>query len=184
MPDNPVAQLFWGRCYIERAAAFSFYSRGSRIRNLIHRLKYSGIQEIGHELGRIYAAALLKSGFVSGVDLIIPVPLHPARKRTRGFNQSECIARGISEVTSIPVNTRALRRIVKSSTQTNKSRFERWTNVEGIFSVTDQEAVSGRHVLLVDDVITTGSTIEACANELLKIEGVKVSVVAIGCAVV
>ena len=183
MPDNPVAQLFWGRCYIEKAAAFSFYSKGSRIRKLIHRLKYSGVKEIGHELGRIYAVTLLDSGFARGMDLIIPVPLHPVRRRMRGFNQSECIAAGVSEVTSLAVNDKVLRRIVISSTQTNKSRFERWTNVEGIFSVEDREAVMGKHVLLVDDVITTGSTIEACAHELLKVEGVKVSVIAIGCAV-
>jgi ComF family protein len=181
--DNPVARLFWGRCLVEKAAAFSYYSRGSRIRNLIHRLKYSGVREIGHELGRIYAASLRSAGFTEGMDLILPVPLHRARQRIRGFNQSEYIARGISETTGIPVNVSALRRIALSTTQTNKSRFDRWTNVEGIFRVDDSAALAGKHILLVDDVITTGSTIEACVNELLKVEGVRVSVVAIGCAI-
>jgi ComF family protein len=182
--ENPVAQLFWGRCHIEKAAAFSYYSRGSRIRNLIHKLKYKGIKEIGFELGRIYALSLKSSGFTAGIDVIIPVPLHPSKKRSRGFNQSECISTGISEVTGLPVDTVSLVRITFSATQTNKSRYERWTNVESIFHVTDPGAIKGRHILLVDDVITTGSTIESCVNELLKTEGVRVSVAAIGCAVV
>lgn len=182
--DNPVAQLFWGRCLIVKAAAFSYYSRGSRIRSLIHKLKYKGIEEIGYELGRIYAVSLKSSGFTSDIDIIIPVPLHPSKKRSRGFNQSECISMGISGVTELPVDTTSLVRTAFSDTQTNKSRYERWTNVERIFQVTDPEALKGKHILLVDDVITTGSTIESCVNELLKTEGVKVSVAAIGCAVV
>lgn len=183
-PENPVAQLFWGRCLIEKAAAFSFYSRGSRIRNLIHKLKYSGVQEIGYELGRIYAVSLKSSGFTEGIDLIIPVPLHPAKKRMRGFNQSDFISEGISHVTGIPVDTKSLVRATLSATQTNRTRYDRWTNVEGIFRVADAAAITGKHILLVDDVITTGSTVESCVNELRKTEGVKVSVVAIGCAVV
>ena len=183
-PENPVAQLFWGRCMVEKAAAFSFYTRGSRIRNLIHKLKYSGIKEIGYELGRIYAVSLKASGFTAGIDLIIPVPLHPSKKRIRGFNQSEYISEGISAVTGLSVDTVSLIRILQSSTQTSRTRYERWTNVEGIFRVADAGAIRGKHVLLVDDVITTGSTIESCVNELLKIEDVKVSVIAIACAVV
>lgn len=183
-PENPVAQLFWGRCPVEKAAAFSFYARGSRIRKLIHKLKYSGIKEIGYELGRIYAVSLRSSGFTAGVDMIIPVPLHPSKKRIRGFNQSEYISAGISDVTGLPVNTLSLVRIVVSATQTNRSRYDRWVNVEGIFRIDNAEAIRGKHILLVDDVITTGSTIESCVNELLKAENVKVSVIAIGCAVV
>lgn len=181
---NPIAQLFWGRCQVEKAAAFSFYSRKSRIRNLIHKLKYSGIREIGYELGRIYAVSLKSSGFTDNIDMIIPVPLHPSKKRIRGFNQSDCIAAGISDVTGLPVNTESLVRIILTATQTNRSRYDRWTNVEGIFRITDTEVITGKHILLVDDVITTGSTIEACVNELLKAGDVKVSVIAIGCAVV
>lgn len=182
-PDNPVAQLFWGRCFITKAAAFSYYNRGSRIRKLIHNLKYRGIQEIGTELGKIYGYNLKESGFTEGIDLIIPVPLHPAREHERGYNQSSIIAQGLSGVTGLPVEVSALVRSVKSSTQTRRSRFDRWTNVEGIFNCPDQEKVKGKHILLVDDVITTGSTIEACTNELLKIDGVRVSVVALACAV-
>jgi ComF family protein len=182
--DNPVEKLFWGRCLIEKAAAFSFYNKGSRIRTLIHNLKYKGIKEIGFELGRIYGLSLKSSGFTEDIDLILPVPLHPAKKRLRGFNQSEIISMGISGVTGIPVDETSLLRTIVSGTQTRRSRYERWTNVEGIFSVTDQVPLKGKHLLLVDDVITTGSTIESCANELLRIEGVKVSVVALAFAVI
>ena len=182
--NNQVAQLFWGRCRLEKAAAFSFYTSGSRIRNLIHNLKYKGVKEIGNELGRIYGLSLKSSGFMSDIDLILPVPLHASKKRVRGFNQSETISTGIGEVTDLPVSIVSLVRITASATQTTRSRYERWTNVEGIFAVTDPEFIRGRHILLVDDVITTGSTIESCVNELLKVEGVKVSVVALAFAVV
>ena len=180
---NPVAQLFWGRCMIKKAAAFSFYNKGSRIRNLVHNLKYKGIKEIGYELGRIYALSLRSSVFITDIDLIIPVPLHPSKKRIRGFNQSEIISTGISDVTGLPLDTGSLARTAVTATQTRRSRYERWTNVEGIFKVTGPEKIRGRHILLVDDVITTGSTIESCANELLKVEGVQVSVLAIAFAV-
>ena len=183
MENNPVEQLFWGRCQITKAAAFSFYNKGSRIRKLIHNLKYKGVREIGDELGKIYGQSLKSSGFLSGIDVIIPVPLHPSKKRKRGFNQSERISKGISEISGLPVDTEALVRIGKSDTQTKRSRYERWMNVEDIFEVTDIEMIEGKHILLVDDVITTGSTLDACAGELLKIENVRVSVVALAVAV-
>jgi ComF family protein len=182
--DNPVAQLFWGRCLIEKAAAFSYYNKGSRIRKLIHNLKYNGIREIGYDLGRLYGLSLKTSGFINDIDIIIPVPLHPLKERIRGFNQSETISMGIADVTRLPVDIKSLARILVSVTQTKRSRYERWTNVEGIFQVIDSKSIMGKHILLVDDVITTGSTIESCANELLRIEGVKVSVVALAFAVV
>lgn len=182
--DNPVARLFWGRCRIERAAAFSFYNRDSRIRKLIHNLKYKGVREIGSELGRIYGNSLKDSKFLEGIDLIIPVPLHPTKERLRGFNQSGIIAGGFSDVTGIPVNCNILIRQGFSETQTRRSRYERWVNVEGIFCISMPELAEGKHVLLIDDVITTGSTLEACANELLKCRDTKVSVAALAVAVV
>jgi len=183
IPGNPVEQLFWGRCMISKAAAFSFYNRGSRIRKLIHALKYKGIKEIGTELGSIYGSSLKSSGFLDGIDRIIPVPLHTSKERSRGFNQSRIISEGIASVTGIRVLNDALVRPVRTQTQTRRSRYERWTNVEGIFKVSAAESLTGKHILLVDDVITTGSTIEACVNELLKIDGVSVSVVSLAYAV-
>lgn len=181
--DNPVARLFWGRCRIERAAAFSFYNKDSRIRKLIHKLKYKGIKELGFELGMIYGNTLAGSEFIRDIDLIIPVPLHPLKERVRGFNQSEIIAGGFSEATGLRIDNGILIRPSLSETQTRRSRYERWENVEGIFSVTCPEKIAGRHILLLDDVITTGSTMESCAVELLKAEGVKVSVAALAAAV-
>ena len=140
-PDNPVSQLFWGRCMIEQAAAFSFYTRDSRIRKLIHQLKYKGIREVGPELGRIYARTLKSSGFLNDIDLIIPVPLHPSKKRQRGYNQSDLISLGISEVSGIPMESDLLVRKTVTKTQTRKTRYDRWINVEDIFRVTDQDRI-------------------------------------------
>jgi ComF family protein len=169
---------------IEKAAAFSYYNKDSRIRKLIHNMKYKGIKDIGYELGRIYGLSLKSSGFMDDIDVVIPVPLHPSKKRVRGFNQSEAISMGIADAAGISVDINSLVRKMVSATQTKRSRYERWTNVEGIFQVSETQDVSGKHILLVDDVITTGSTIESCAIELLKHEGVKVSVVALAFAVV
>jgi ComF family protein len=184
IPGNPVAQMFWGRCMIEKASSFSFYTRGSRIRKLIHNMKYKGHKEIGYELGKLYSSSLKSSGFTADLDIIIPVPLHHTKLRKRGFNQSEYIARGIGEVTGLQVETRYLKRVTGTGTQTKSTRFDRWINVEGTFKAYHTEELIGKHILLIDDVITTGSTIEACANELLKIENVRVSVVALAAAVI
>ena len=134
-------------------------------------------------MGKIYALTLKRSGFINDIDVIIPVPLHPSRKRKRGFNQSEEISMGIAGVTGLPVEIKALKRIAVSDTQTKRTRYDRWMNVEGIFEVSDPDILKGKHVLLVDDVITTGSTIESCTNELLKIEDIKVSIIALAVAV-
>jgi ComF family protein len=180
--DNPVEKLFWGRCNIKRAAAFSFYNRDSRIRKLIHNLKYKGVREIGRELGKIYGLSLKNSGFLEGIDLIIPVPLHHSKKRIRGFNQAEIISEGLSEASGIPVDTKTLERVTLTSTQTKRSRYERWVNVDGIFNIADRSVLNGKHVLLVDDVITTGSTIESCVNEISKCGEATITVVALAVA--
>ncbi|MFZ2338724.1 MAG: ComF family protein [Bacteroidales bacterium] len=177
--ENPVEKLFWGRCLVERAAAFSYYTRDSRIRRMIHHLKYKGAAEIGTELGRIYGNSLKDSDFLHGIDFIIPVPLHPSKKRQRGYNQSDLISMGISDATGIPVDTGILKRTTVTGTQTRKSRYDRWTNVDDIFRVTGRQRLEGKHVLIVDDVITTGSTIEACADEILREGNTKVSVAAL-----
>lgn len=131
----------------------------------------------------IYGRTLSGTYFLKGIDMIIPVPLHPTKKRIRGFNQSDLISDGLSEATGLPVRLDILKRKTISQTQTKKSRYDRWENVEGIFCVSDNGELTGKHVLLVDDVITTGSTIESCVVELLKTEGVKVTVAALGVAV-
>ncbi len=176
---NQLEQIFWGRCAVDRAAAFSVYNRGSCIRKLIHKMKYKDDPEIGFMLGRLYGTYLKGSSFIEGIDLLIPVPLHPAKQRQRGYNQSGYIAQGLSFTTGIPVNDKILIRTSGSSTQTKRHRYERWENVQGLFTVTDSESINGRHVMVVDDVITTGSTMEACVEALTASSDTRVSVVAL-----
>jgi ComF family protein len=181
--ENNLEKELWGRCYVERAASMCYYRRGSRVQRLIHRLKYYGIRDIGIFLGEYYGHILNNSGFTDKIDHIIPVPLHPSKIRRRGFNQSYLISTGLSAVTGIDIVSNVLHRSLKSATQTRKSRVERWENVEGIFETSNVDIIENSHLLLVDDVITTGSTVEACVLALKKIEGVRVSVAAIATAV-
>jgi ComF family protein len=183
-PVNPVSQLFWGRCKLEKASVYSYYTHGSKMQKLIHNMKYRGMREIGFEMGKLYASVLKSSGFTDDIDLLIPVPLHASKQRRRGFNQSDYIALGISEVSGLPVEKSCLKRIAGKGTQTRSSRYDRWTNVKGTFSVENCNVLIGKHILLIDDVITTGSTIESCANELLSIENVRVSAIALAASVV
>ena len=174
--DNKVAKLFWGRVQIENATSFFAYNKGSNYQHLIHFMKYKGMKELGFETGRRFGNTLKDATGFGSIEVIVPVPLHPAKQRQRGYNQSEWIARGLGQAMQKPVVAGNLVRNVHTSTQTRKNRFERWENVENIFEIKNPEAFSGKHILLTDDVVTTGSTLEACANELLKIEGAKVSI--------
>jgi ComF family protein len=180
--NNTLEQAFWGRCMVERAAAFSVYNRGSRIRKLIHALKYNGRTEIGKMLGDLYGNVLKESGFMEDIDIIVTVPLHPVRQRQRGYNQSDYIASGLSEATGVKVKKNVIRRADQTGSQTKRGRYERWENVKGLFFVPDPEAITGKHILVVDDVITTGSTMEACVNALHDAGEVKVSLVALAAA--
>ncbi len=180
--DNLLEKSFYGRCYIEKAAAWSYYRQGSKVQHLIHKLKYKGVKPLGKYLGGVYGNVLRNSAYCDDIDCILAVPLHSSRMRKRGFNQSSLIAEGMSYALDIPKEDRILIRIKRSATQTRKQRYDRWENVEGVFGIRYPERIEDKHVLLVDDVITTGSTIEACARELLKLPGVKVSVAALATA--
>ena len=181
-PDNPIEKRFWGKVPIHRATAFFFFQKGSAFQKLLHVLKYKGNKEIGEKIGKYAAVDLLESVDFSSVDVIIPVPLHPGKYKKRGYNQSEWIGKGLSEILGKPQDTTTLKRIKENTTQTKKSVFERFENTEGIFECSNTETLTGMHVLLVDDVLTTGSTLEACINALLKTEGIKVSVFTIAVA--
>jgi ComF family protein len=174
--ENKVAQLFWGRVQIENATAFFSYKKGSRYQHLIHFIKYKGLKELGFETGRKFGFALADSEVFKSVDIIVPVPLHPKKEKKRGYNQSHWIAAGIADVLQKPVNDKNLYRKSFTSTQTRKNRFERWQNVDGIFEVNENQEFLGKHILLVDDVVTTGSTLEACSLPLLKLTETKVSI--------
>ncbi len=181
-PGNKVEQLFWGRITIENATAFFSYKKGSNYQHLIHFIKYKGMKELGFETGRRFGFALENSERFKNIDIITPVPLHPLKQKKRGYNQSEWIAKGISNTLKRPVAANNLKRKIHTSTQTRKNRFERWENVENIFGINDPGEFEGKHVLLIDDVVTTGSTLEACASQLLKIDNVKVSIATLGFA--
>ncbi len=181
-PDNKVAQLFWGRVWIEHATSFFSYRAGSKYQRLIHSMKYKGMKELGFEAGQRFGYVLNESAGFLSIDGLVPVPLHRRKQRRRGYNQSEWIARGLAEAMHKPVEAGYLFRKKHTPTQTKKNRMERWQNVEGIFDIYEPRALTGKHLLLVDDVVTTGATLEACAAELLKIDGVRVSIVTLAFA--
>jgi len=174
--DNPIERKFWGKVPIHRATSYFFFQKGSSFQKLLHILKYQGNKEIGELLGKYAAMDLLDSPDFASVDLIIPVPLHPQKYRLRGYNQSEWIGKGISDILNKPVNTTSLQRIRENTTQTQKSVYERYENTEGIFQLCNKTELEGKHVLLIDDVLTTGSTLEACIVALLDAPGIKISV--------
>lgn len=174
--NNPVAHLLIDKEKIVSATAYLRFEQGSRVQRLIHALKYHGNKKLGYLLGRYAALELLRTdASFAEADLILPVPLHPRKHRKRGYNQSEWIARGIASVLDIPVCTTAVRRDVMTESQTRKTGYDRWTNVDAVFSVSDPDGIKGRHVLVVDDVITTGATAGACIDVLSAVEGVQIS---------
>lgn len=178
---NPLELLLHGRFPFEKASAYLYYIRGTRSRHIIFDLKYYNHPEVGLELGRRMAADVLDTGFFEGIEVLIPVPLARRRQKKRGYNQSEWLARGISGVTGLPVEAHALERTVDNPSQTTRTIAERAQNVEGIFALTPKGAalLRGHHVLLVDDVVTTGATVTACADALLQAENVKISVLSL-----
>lgn len=180
--DNPVAKLFWGRAEVEAAAACFYFHKGSRVQHLVHGLKYKGLKETGIFLGRHYGRILQRCEDFSDVDYVVPVPLHVRKKRQRGYNQSELFARGLALSMGAVADTKTLVRISATETQTRKSRFLRWENVKEVFFLTDPQMFRGKHVLLADDVVTTGATLEACVHEIRKSGEVRVSIACIACA--
>jgi len=174
--DNPVAFVFYGRVTIEAATSYFHFVKSSKYSSMMYKFKYEGNKDIGVVLGRYFGKNLSESLLFSDVDIIVPVPLHRRRLRERGYNQSECIAKGMSYSMKKDVVCHNLVRNEFTPTQTRKSRIDRWDNVKGKFFVVDPVAFTNKHILLVDDVITTGATLEACAVELLKVQGVRVSI--------
>lgn len=180
--DNPVNRIFWGRAGILHAASFLLFNKGSKVQHLIHALKYKGRKDVGIFLGTEYGRDLKNCSGFSDVSIILPVPLHKKKYLKRGYNQSEQFAIGLSGVMGIPYACHYLYRKYSSETQTRKSRFKRWQNVNEIFGVRETEKIAGNRVLLVDDVVTTGATLEACVNALSSIPGVTICLATIAYA--
>lgn len=181
--DNAVAQLFTGTIPIAEATAFLYFEQGGHSQTLIHALKYHDNRKLGYYLGRLAALELVKNGknILSRnggppPDFLIPVPLHPQKQRQRGYNQSEWIARGMYSVLGVPVDTTSVRRIRSNETQARKQLYDRRKNVRNIFVLDKTTHLQGKHILLIDDVITTGSTIGACAETLSAIPDIRINI--------
>jgi len=172
--ENRLCELFFGRVKIEAATALLLFHKGGMAQRLIHSLKYQSKKEVGYYLGQLIGNEIQKSPEFSQVDLVVPVPLHKTKEQKRGYNQSTIIGEGISAQTGISLCTNGLLRITPTQTQTRKSRFLRWKNVESVFHIPNPQLFENRNILLIDDVVTTGSTLEACTAKLLECKGAKV----------
>jgi ComF family protein len=174
--ENPIAKLFWGKIKLEMAlSAFTFIKKG-KAQRLMHELKYKGNTKVGELMGVELGKEIDKAEIADKVDVVVPVPLHKKKLKQRGYNQSEFIAIGVAKVLKCEMNTDLLKRMEHSESQTKKSKYERWENVGAAFTLTDANQYIGKHILLVDDVVTTGATLEACCKKLEEIEGVKLSI--------
>lgn len=173
---NPVEKIFWGRIPVAAAYSQFFFAKESLIQHLVHQLKYKGNTDIGTYLGEIMGQTLLNSNRFHNIDAIIPLPLYPDKERKRGYNQAAVICNGMSAIMGVPVINNNLVRQRFTETQTKKHRIERWENVEGSFVLKNPAALKGKHLLLVDDVVTTGATLEASGSVLLKAEAVTLSI--------
>ena len=174
-PNNPVEKKFWGRLQLTSATAQYYLGGESLIKRLIHQFKYRGNKELGLQLGRMMGDSLARSGRFKA-DALIPLPLFDSKEKKRGFNQSTLLCEGMAEHLEVPVLKNVIRRSVFTDTQTKKGRIERWMNMEGKFVLNDPGIIAGKHVILVDDVVTTGATLEACGSELLKATDTQLSI--------
>lgn len=179
-PENQLEKAFWGRILLKRAFAFLLFKKKGIVQQLLHELKYGNQPDLGIFIGKLYGSKLKEAGFT--FDGVVAIPLHAKKQKLRGYNQSDTFAQGLSEVLGCAHLKSAIERKTATTTQTNKNRFERWLNVDDVFQVNEPELFLNKNILLVDDVITTGATIEACGQEILKYT-TNLSVASIACVV-
>jgi ComF family protein len=180
--NNPVEKIFWGRLAITAAMSEFYFTKETLIQTLIHEFKYKGNKELGLYLGAMMGKSLLNSQRFSKIDALVPLPLFADKEFKRGFNQATILCNGIGEILNVPVIKNNVVRKRFTETQTKKHRTERWQNVEGSFEINNIKEIKGKHILLVDDVITTGATLEACGAEILNIEGTQLSIATLALA--
>ncbi len=181
-PGNPVERVLWGRVPVDAATAFLHFDKHGRVQRMLHRLKYKGDRAIGVELGRLLGRELHASGRFADTEVVLPVPLHPRKERERGYNQSAVLAEGLREALGIVDGGHRLVRVVHTTSQTRKGRLDRWLNVKEAFALHDPEGLKGRRVLLVDDVVTTGATLEGCIRALRTAPDVQVRIATVAFA--
>lgn len=179
---NPMEQLFAGKTLIEKASGFFFYEKGNPYSNILHDLKYRNQPQIGRFIAQLYAKELFSKGSFNGIDCIIPIPLHSSKLRKRGYNQSFMIAQGFADIFKVPVFTDVITATRPHDSQTNKGIYERWLNTQGIFKAKSTSKIEGKHVLIVDDVITTGATLLSASLAIADVPGIKISLATIGVA--
>jgi len=173
---NPTLKLFAGTLHINKIINFLLFEKDGKVQQLIHSIKYFGNKQLAKYLGRMAALEIKTDGLFKGIDALIPIPLHPRKKRKRGYNQSEWIAKGIETVCQSPIVNDVLFRAINTDSQTRKTIYERHRNMEEIFSLKNADSLSGKHILLIDDVITTGATINSCIKTLSAIPDLRISI--------
>ena len=173
---NPVERKFYGRIPVINAASAYFFTKDSLIESLVYELKYKGNKAIGFYMGQMMGHLLQNNRRFNDVDIIVPLPLNARRLKKRGYNQSVMLSEGITSVWSKPIVTNAVIRKINTETQTHKGRITRWENMDGVFAVDEPSLLQDKHVLLVDDIVTTGASLEACGAEILKVAGTKLSI--------
>lgn len=182
MPGNPVEKIFYGRYPVNAAHASFYFSKGQTIQKLMHVLKYDNNRPVGHYLGKLLGEELLISGRFTQIDYLVPLPMFAAKEFKRGYNQAEIIANGVSEAMNVPVLNKTVTRQHATETQTKKHRTERWDNVVSSFAVKNIPVLQGKHILLVDDVLTTGATLDACCQCLRQVAGLQISIATLATA--
>src|SRR6266498_3377724 len=178
-PDNPVEKIFYGRIKVEAAGSAFYFTKHSLLQHLIVQLKYRGNKDMGFYFGKLLGYQLVQSNRFNNIDAIIPLPLNRRKERKRGYNQAAIIAEGITSVWPKLVLKNNVQRMIFTETQTHKDRITRWQTMEGVFENIDKESLTNKHLLLIDDIVTTGATLEACGAKLLEIPGTKLSIVTV-----
>lgn len=179
---NAMEQLFAGKTPIEKAVGYFFYEKGNPYSNILHDIKYRNKPQLGQHVAKLFAQELISQDIFKDIDCIIPVPLHHRKKTQRGYNQSEYIAKGFSEVFDIPVYNDIIVAHKSHESQTNKGIYERWLNTQNIFSAHDTQTIENKHILIVDDVVTTGATLLSAALTIASVPGIKISLATLGVA--